>query len=81
MQCLICRDLKRVYDAGLSKYIEARSSAIYSFSTKFAAYRNVEMERAKSSLEEHRRVCGCADRVIVFSPERITSAAFGRLAA
>jgi hypothetical protein len=81
MQCPICRDLKRAYDAGLSNYIEARSSAIYNFSTEIAAYKNVEMERAKSALEEHRRVCASAERVIAFSPERALSKVFKRLVA
>lgn len=81
MQCPICRDLKRAYDAGFSKYLEARSSATYRFSTELAAYKNVEMERAKSALEEHRRVCVSCDRVIAFLPERERSVSLSQLAA
>ena len=64
MDCPICRDLRRAYEAGLSKYIEACSSASYGVSTKLAAFKNVEMERAKSELKEHRLVCVPVVRVI-----------------
>jgi len=66
MDCSICRDLKRTYEAGLSEYLEARSSASYGVNTNLAAFKNVEMERAKSDLEEHRLVCVSA--VSVFTP-------------
>lgn len=81
MDCPICRDLERAYVARLSQYIDARSSAIYGFSTRFAAYKNVEMERAKSDLEEHRLVCVSADRLIAFFPQREMSVSLNQLAA
>jgi hypothetical protein len=56
MDCPSCRDLKRAYEAGLSEYIEARSSVCFRLCTKLAARKNVEMERAKYELEEHRFV-------------------------
>jgi len=68
MDCPICRDLERAYQAGLSEYIEARSSACYQISKRQAAFKNVEMERAKSDLEEHLLVCVSAIRVIALSP-------------
>jgi len=65
MDCPICRDLERAYQAGLSEYIEARSSACYQVSKWQAAFKNVEMERAKSDLEEYLLVCVSAIRVLV----------------
>ena len=57
MGCSICKDLERALESRHSKYIEARSSAYYRVSTELAANKNVDMERAKSDLEEHRLVC------------------------
>jgi hypothetical protein len=72
MECPICRDLERAYDEGLSKYIEARSSASYRVSRKFAAEKNVDMERARYELEEHRLLCRFAGKVLELSPRRET---------
>jgi len=66
MDCPICRDLRRAYETGLNEYIDAHSSASYGISTELAAFKNVEMERAKSELEEHR--LGCVFAVRVFTP-------------
>lgn len=57
MDCLICKELERVFESRLSDYIEARSAAYYRVTTEFAAYKNVDKERARSDLEEHRLVC------------------------
>jgi hypothetical protein len=57
MGCLICKDLERTLDFRRSKYFEARSAAYYRVSTELAASKNVDMERAKSALDEHRLVC------------------------
>lgn len=57
MTCLICRDLGRTVDSRRSKYFEARSAAYYKVSTELAAHKLVDMERAKSDLEEHLLVC------------------------
>jgi hypothetical protein len=57
MDCLICKDLERAFKSARSKYLEARSAAYYRVSTELAAYQNVDMERAKSDLEEHQMVC------------------------
>lgn len=64
MNCLICRDLERAYETALSEYIEARSSAWFSVSSDVAAYRNVDMERTRYDLEEHRLVCASARRTV-----------------
>jgi len=57
MGCSICKDLERALESTHRKYIEARSAAYYRVSTQLAANKNVDMERAKSDLEEHRLVC------------------------
>jgi hypothetical protein len=81
MDCRICRDLKRAFEAAISEYVEARSSVIYGVSTKLAAFKNVEMERAKSELEEHRLLCVSFVRVIAPFPERDESTSLRQLAA
>jgi hypothetical protein len=68
MDCSICRDLARAFEAGLSEYIEARSSASYQLSKRLAAKKNVDMERARYELEEHRLVC-VSVRVLALLPE------------
>jgi len=57
MRCQTCRNLEEVFDARRSEYIEAGSLACNRVSRKFTAYLNVEMERARAELEEHRMVC------------------------
>jgi hypothetical protein len=54
MDCLRCVDLEQAFEFKLSKYIEARSAAYYRVSTELAAKKNVDMERARNDLEEHR---------------------------
>jgi hypothetical protein len=70
MSCVICRNLERAYQAELSEYIKARSSVCYQISTRLAAQKNVDMERARYELEEHRRVCLAAASVPRILPER-----------
>ena len=60
MSCTICGNLEHAYEAMLNEYIEARSSVRYRMSTVLAAQKNVDMERARYELEEHRRVCANA---------------------
>jgi Zn-dependent peptidase ImmA (M78 family) len=55
--CRACKDLEKSLESRLSEYVAARSAAYYRVSTELAAYKNVEMQRAKSELEEHRLVC------------------------
>jgi hypothetical protein len=55
--CPICENLEAACESRLTEYAEARSAVYYRVSTELAAYKNVEMERAKSELEEHRLVC------------------------
>ena len=63
MACLICRDLERTLDFRRSKYFEARSAAYCQVSTELAAQKNVDMERAKSDLEEHQLACVSASKL------------------
>ena len=57
MDCLICKDLERTLESRHGAYIEARAATYYRVSTELAARKNVDMERAKSDLEEHQLVC------------------------
>lgn len=57
MRCLLCRNLEQAFEARRREYIEAGSLAFYSVSKKFAAYKNVEMERALNELLDHQSVC------------------------
>jgi len=81
MECAICKDLERARDAGLREYIEARSSACFRVTTKFAAEKNVEMERARYELEEHRISCAFAGRLSALSADEDTSARLRQMAA
>jgi len=50
MHCVLCENLERAFEAKRSEYIESGSLAYYRVSKKFAAYKNVEMERARLEL-------------------------------
>ena len=81
MDCPICRDLERAYKADLSDYGVARSSACYRVSTELAAQKNVDLERARYELEEHRLVCVAAVRLLSLLPKRNVSTSLKQLAA
>jgi hypothetical protein len=70
MECSICANLERAYVTSLSEYMEARSSVGYRVSTKLAAQKNVEMERARYELEEHRSVCVSSVMAPMLVPQR-----------
>lgn len=57
MDCLKCRNLSGALELRRNEYEEARSSAYYRVSTELAAKKNVEMERTRYDLEEHRELC------------------------
>jgi hypothetical protein len=57
MDCLKCKNLSGALEFRRNEYVEARSSAYYQVSTEFAAKKNVDMERARHDLQEHRAVC------------------------
>lgn len=48
----------------MSEYAAARSSVSYEICKKIAAQKNVEMERARYELEEHRLVCASLIRTL-----------------
>jgi hypothetical protein len=70
MGCSTCRNLEQAYEAGVTEYAEARASACYRVCTRLAAQKNVDMERARYELEEHRKVCASAASVRRLLPER-----------
>ena len=81
MGCPICRDRESAYQAALSEYTEARSSACYQVSKRLAAFKNVEMERTRSDLEEHRLVCVSVARALALLPESDVTGSLRKLAA
>jgi len=81
MNCQVCMNLEQVYEARLSEYAEARSSASYEICKKVAAQKNVEMERARYELEEHRLVCASLIRTIRHLPRTKIAVRTGQLVA
>lgn len=63
MDCLLCKELSQLFETASLEYRDARSSAFYQVSTEFAAVKRVDMERAKSSLEEHQLICDSSTQV------------------
>ena len=70
MDCSVCWGLKRAYEAAASEYMKARSSACFRVCLDVAAGKNVEMERAKYELEEHRRGCVSAAKAVALLPKQ-----------
>ena len=62
MGCPICSTLEQAFEAGQSEYINALCAPYHQVCKRFAAYKNVELERARIELEEHRMVCAIAAR-------------------
>jgi hypothetical protein len=62
MKCERCQELEQAVQAMQGDYGEALASAFYRVNRKFAAYKSVELERARNELDEHRLVCGSAKR-------------------
>jgi Zn-dependent peptidase ImmA (M78 family) len=58
----MCKELERAFESRRRNYIAARFAAYYRVSTELAAYKNVEMERAKSDWKSTSRYA--------FSPHR-----------
>ncbi len=65
MNCPTCQELERTCEAALSEYIEARSSEWFFICPGVAARKNVDMERTRCELEEHRLACVSASRTVV----------------
>lgn len=70
MACLQCKDLERYFDEMQARYEAARTSAYYRVCTELGAKREVDMERAKSALDEHREVCATAVAEQLLTPKR-----------
>jgi hypothetical protein len=61
MRCPICDDFQRALADRTSEYQNACSNTVYCrISSRFVAYSEIEMARAKSELEIHRSVCASA---------------------
>jgi hypothetical protein len=63
MECLTCKNLKRAFESRRREHDESLSSVYYHVTTEFAAFKNVDKERAKSDLEEHQLVCVYASKM------------------
>jgi len=59
-RCSVCKDLEQAFKSRRGKYIESRTASYYQVSTELAAFNNVEMERAKSDMDEHQLICASA---------------------
>jgi hypothetical protein len=60
MSCAVCTDLKRVLESANTDHGVALLAPFYLVSTEIAAKTQVDMERAKSALSEHRLYCPSA---------------------
>jgi hypothetical protein len=69
VDCSVCWALKRTYEAAAGGYMEARSSACFRMSKGVAAWKIVEMERARCEFEEHRLVCVSAVKAVELLPK------------
>jgi hypothetical protein len=58
-----CESLNQVFESKLNGYLAARSAVLYQISTEFAAKQQVDMERAKSDMEEHLSSCSSATKL------------------
>ena len=62
MDCSVCWGLKRTYESAATGYMEARSSACFQMCKGVAAWKKVEMERARCEFEEHCLGCVSANK-------------------
>jgi hypothetical protein len=62
MNCLQCNDLIRGFELRSAAYAKARAAPFYRVSTELAARELVDMERARTDLDEHRLVCRFAPK-------------------
>jgi len=63
MKCAICKDLARVLVSEQRRYRSAREAAYYLVCTELAAKIQVDMERAKTALREHRSSCSAIESI------------------
>jgi hypothetical protein len=57
MSCTQCGRLVQAFDSALGEYLSARANPFFDVSTELAASKQVDMERAKHNLKEHRVAC------------------------
>jgi hypothetical protein len=57
MRCTLCENLEQAFQTRQNEYFESATLACYHVSRKFAAYKMVEMERARLEFQEHQAVC------------------------
>ena len=57
MDCPICKGLHHAFETRRDAYVEARHAAYYRVSTELAAIKKVDMERARSAIDEHQLMC------------------------
>ncbi len=70
MDCSICRELEGAYETGFREYEQACASIYFQISTKIAAHKRVDIERARYELEMHRLVCESAIKPPALSLDR-----------
>ena len=68
LNCPLCRELEQAYEAALSEYIDACSSASFYVCSNLAARKKVDRERTKTELEEHSLVCVSASKTVAPLP-------------
>jgi len=57
MNCSECRELYRILERRNSSYLEARSATFFRVSTRIAARKHIDLQRAISDLQEHQADC------------------------
>jgi hypothetical protein len=57
MNCMVCKDLSRVLESADMDYRVALAAPFYLVSTEIAAKMQVDMERAKIAVSEHKSSC------------------------
>jgi hypothetical protein len=57
VNCSECRDLYRVFERRNTSYLEARAAAFFQISTRIAARKHVDLQRATGDLNEHQMEC------------------------
>jgi hypothetical protein len=57
MNCSECRDLYRVFERRNARYLEAREAAFFHISTRIAARKLIDLQRAMNDLREHQAEC------------------------
>jgi hypothetical protein len=60
MNCSECDHLNRVFESRLAGDVKARADPFFQVSSALAARKQVDMERAKSDVEEHQLGCHSA---------------------